>query len=269
MPNSLYTSLADGRKNRKKRFAVLIDPDNHNPKSLLNLIELASLSGVDYFFAGGSLVVEDALDEILDAIRRHSSIPVILFPGNAYQLNAKAHGIFFLSLISGRNPDLLIGQQVLAAPVLRKTNLEVIPTGYMLIDGGAPTAVSYMSNTMPIPSDKEEIAMCTAMAGELLGLKVLYLDAGSGARRHIPAKMISSIRGAVELPLIAGGGIRTSENAYELCKAGADVIVVGNAIEKEPALIAEMALAIRESEVVSREFSKPDTKGRQGRESNV
>jgi putative glycerol-1-phosphate prenyltransferase len=150
----------------------------------------------------------------------------------------------YLSLISGRNADLLIGQHVISAPFVKKSGLEIISTGYMVIDGGAPTTVSYISNASPVPADKADIALCTAMAGEMLGMKIIYMDSGSGAKKAVSEEMISSVATNINVPLIVGGGIRDAEKAYLNCKAGADVIVVGNAIEKDSSLIKEMAAAI-------------------------
>lgn len=150
----------------------------------------------------------------------------------------------YLSLISGRNPELLIGQHVVSAPAVRQSGLEVIPTGYMVIDGGAPTTVSYISNAAPLPSDKNDIAICTAMAGEMLGMKLIYMDAGSGAKRPIAESMIADVAENINVPLIIGGGIKDPEKAYLNCKSGADLIVVGNAFEKDTSLIKEIASAI-------------------------
>jgi putative glycerol-1-phosphate prenyltransferase len=150
----------------------------------------------------------------------------------------------YLSLISGRNPELLIGQHVISAPFVKKSGLEIIPTGYMVIDGGAPTTVSYISNASPIPADKNDIAMCTAMAGEMLGMKLIYMDAGSGARKPITETMIERVANNISIPLIVGGGITDPEKAYRNCKAGADVIVVGNAIEKDSSIMAEISAAV-------------------------
>ena len=169
---------------------------------------------------------------------------MVLFPGNSSQLSYKADGILFLSLISGRNPDLLIGRHVISAPFLKMSPLEVISTGYMLVDGGVPTTVLYMSNTQPIPATKDDVAVCTAMAGELLGLKLIYMDAGSGAKNAISESMISAVRGAIAVPLIVGGGISTPEKARLNVLAGADVVVVGNAIEKDPQLVLSIADAV-------------------------
>ena len=228
----------------EKLFVVLIDPDQAEPEQLTRTVALAGRAGVDLLFVGGSLVVHDGLEHCLRIIKELSDIPVILFPGSVYQISERADGILFLSLISGRNAELLIGRQVVAAPYLRHSKLEVLPTGYMLVDGGLPTTASYMSGTAPIPADKDDIARCTAMAGEMLGLRLLYLDAGSGARQPVGEAMIRSVSQAISAPLIVGGGIRTPEKALAAVRAGADVIVVGNAIEKDPGLIREMADAV-------------------------
>lgn len=224
-----------------KQFVVLVDPDKTDPEQLARTAALAGQAQVDFFFVGGSLIVNDGLDQCLRTIGEQSDIPVILFPGSVYQINDRAAGILFLSLISGRNAELLIGRQVVAAPYLRHSNLEVLSTGYMLIDGSVPTTASYMSGTNPIPADKEDIARCTAMAGEMLGFRLLYLDAGSGARKPVSEAMIEAVSQATTVPLIVGGGIRTPEKVLTSLQAGADVIVVGNAIEKDPGLILEMA----------------------------
>ncbi len=222
----------------------MIDPDKVNEENMEQLIELAVDARVDYFFVGGSLVISNYLDECIQLIKNRCNIPVILFPGSPSQVSKYADALLYLSLISGRNPELLIGQHVVSAPAVKKSGLEIMPTGYMVIDGGAPTTVSYISNASPLPSDKNEIAMCTAMAGEMLGMRLIYMDAGSGARRAISENMISEVAGCIDVPLIVGGGITTAEKAYLNCKAGADVIVVGNAIEKDASLIKEIAAAI-------------------------
>lgn len=244
MNDLVYQSFLAAKRNRQKLFVVLIDPDKVTPESLILTIDLGVKAAVDYFFIGGSLLVNDTLSECIDVIKSCCDIPVVIFPGSTMQIDAKADAILYLSLISGRNPELLIGQQVAAAPVLKNSGLEVISTGYLLIDGGIATTVSYISNTLPIPHHKDDIAMCTAMAGEMLGLKVIYLDAGSGALKSIRESMIQLVSENIEVPLIAGGGIHTPEIASALCKAGADIIVVGNAIEKDPLLILSMAHAV-------------------------
>ena len=244
MKEKILDSIGKQKANGHKAFAVLIDPDKLTSESLLETIQLAKQANVDYLFVGGSLVVTDTLDMVVVAIKANCSIPVVLFPGSPDQITPKADALLYLSLISGRNPELLIGQHVISAPFVRQSGLEIIPVGYMLIDGGTPTTVSYISNTNPIPSNKNDIASCTAMAGEMLGLKVIYMDAGSGAQRAIPTIMISQVAKYVQIPIIVGGGITNPEKAKENCLAGADIIVVGNAIEKDPALISQMAAAI-------------------------
>ena len=244
MKQSIYESMLAKKRKGQRSFAVLIDPDNVNTAKIDQLTELAVKAEVDYLFVGGSLVISNHLDEVVQRIRRNCSIPVILFPGTPSQVSRYADGLLYLSLISGRNPELLIGQHVISAPAVRKSGLEIISTGYMVIDGGAPTTVSYISNASPIPSDKNEIALCTAMAGEMLGMKLIYMDAGSGARYPIREEMISCVAGNINVPLVIGGGIREPEKAYRNCKAGANIIVVGNAIEKEANLIKEMADAV-------------------------
>ncbi|MFZ1702956.1 MAG: geranylgeranylglyceryl/heptaprenylglyceryl phosphate synthase [Saprospiraceae bacterium] len=244
MEQAIYTQLTKAKKIGKKKFAVLIDPDKVRLAKWQGVLEHAVEAGVDYFFIGGSLVVNDMLDFVLKSLKEKCDIPMILFPGNSFQLSYKADAILFLSLISGRNADLLIGKHVITAPFLKVSPLEIISTGYMLIDGGIPTSVQYMSNTYPIPHSKDDIALCTAMAGEMLGLKLMYMDAGSGAKNPVSASMIEAVSGGITVPLIVGGGIKTPEKALENVKAGADVIVVGNAIEKDPGLIKEMSAAI-------------------------
>ena len=184
------------------------------------------------------------LSNCLNTLKENSTIPVVLFPGNAMQVNDTADGILFLSLISGRNAEMLIGKQVITAPILRNSSLEILPTGYMLVDSGKPTTVSYMSNTYPIPATKDSIAVCTALAGEMLGLKLIYMDAGSGAQIPVSTSMIESVSTAIDIPLVIGGGIRTPEKAIANAKAGADIIVVGNAIENDVNLIQEIADAL-------------------------
>lgn len=245
MTSTFYSSLLTAQSLGEKRLAVLLDPDKMRLERLQQTLEQAILAGVDFFLIGGSLVVNDMLDELLSDIRRQCDIPLVLFPGNSFQLSWRADAILFLSLISGRNPELLIGQHVVAAPFLKMSPLEIISTGYILVDGGVTTAVQYMSNTYPIPAHKDDIAVCTALAGEMLGLKMMYLEAGSGAIRPVSESMIEAVRGAVSVPLLVGGGIRTPEKAAANLRAGADVVVIGNAIEQDPGLIREMAAAVR------------------------
>lgn len=239
---SVLKTLRDRYREGKKSVAVLVDPDKAEDASrLLQLINLASENCIDFFFVGGSLITTSNLAAVVRQIKENVTIPVVLFPGNSMQVEPTADALLFLSLISGRNPELLIGQHVIAAPIIRNTKLEVIPTGYLLINSGRTTSVAYISNTTPIPDDKYSLAGCTAMAGEMLGLQAIYLDAGSGAEKEISAKMITTVRKAVNVPLIVGGGINTSQKAFNALEAGADMIVVGNALEKSPNLLIEIS----------------------------
>ncbi len=241
----LYNQILQARRSGRKRFAVLIDPDGLRPGELSAMTNHLRRAPVDLLLIGGSLIVEDQLNATLRHLKKHLDLPIIIFPGSPLQINGEADAILLLSLISGRNPDLLIGQHVTAAPYLRASGLEILPTGYLLIDGGKPTTASYISQSPPIPADKPTLAACTALAGEQLGLGLIYLDAGSGARIPVSEAMIREVRRNVELPLLVGGGIRSGEAAYQACKAGADLIVVGNAVEKDPGLVQEIGLAVR------------------------
>lgn len=245
MKQDIYNDLMDAKRRGEKRFAILIDPDKLRLQALHTIIEQAKAAQVHYFFIGGSLIVNNMLDEVIQEIKSSCDIPTVLFPGNSYQLSYKADAILFLSLISGRNPELLIGNHVISAPYLKISPLEVISTGYMLVDGGITTTVQYISNTSPIPRNKADIAVTTAIAGEMLGLKQIYMDAGSGALEGVPLDMISAVHGAVDVPIIIGGGIRTAEAAKSVWDAGADVVVIGNAIEKNPELIGEISKILK------------------------
>lgn len=239
---NVLKTLRERRQQGKKSIAVLIDPDKaEDPSRLLQLIHLASENYIDFLFVGGSLITTSNLAAVVKLIKEHGNIPVVLFPGNSMQVEPTADALLFLSLISGRNPELLIGQHVIAAPIIRNTKLEVIPTGYILINSGRTTSVAYISNTTPIPDDKYSLAACTAMAGEMLGLQSIYLDAGSGAEKEISPKMIATVRKAVNVPMMVGGGINTRQKALSALEAGADMIVIGNALEKDPNLLIEIS----------------------------
>lgn len=244
---NVLKTLHQRRRDGKKSIAVLVDPDKiEEPTRLLQLTRLAAENCVDFFFVGGSLITTPNLGQVVRQIKDNVNIPVVLFPGNFMQVEPSADALLFLSLISGRNPELLIGQHVIAAPILKNTKLELIPTGYILINSGPITSVAYISNTTPIPDDKYSLAACTAMAGEMLGLQSIYLDAGSGAEKEISVRMIASVRKAVTVPLIVGGGINTSQKAINALEAGADMIVIGNALEKKPNLLSEISDKIYE-----------------------
>lgn len=243
---TIYQDLLTLKTAGKSGFAVLVDPDKVSPTQVKHIASLCNEAGVDYLFMGGSLVVDHQLEACVQSFKEESNIPVVLFPGSPAQVTPFADALLYLSLISGRNPDLLIGQHVVSAPVVKASGLEVISTGYMVIDGGVPTTVSYMSHSAPIPANKPEIALCTAWAGELQGKHIIYMDSGSGAKNPISTEMIQKVSSHIDIPLIVGGGIKTPEKVYENCKAGANVVVVGNAIEKDPLLIKELVQATKE-----------------------
>ena len=224
----------------KKLLAVLIDPDKFSDLSEMDVtLNNISIAKVDVVFVGGSLLTKDNFDACLNYIKSKIDIPVIIFPGGNNQVSAKADGILFLSLISGRNPEYLIGKQVATAPIIKQIALEAISTGYILIDCGNETAVSYISNTKAIPYEKHNIVCATAMAGEMLGMKMIYCDGGSGAAKPISEKTISKVKSSISVPLIIGGGIKTKEAAQKAWNAGADIIVIGTAIEENPELVLE------------------------------
>jgi putative glycerol-1-phosphate prenyltransferase len=243
--NSVLLQLEEAKRKGRKLLAVLIDPDfGQDDARLERTVQNACMAKADLIFVGGSLLVTDAFDACVERVKQLSDRPVVLFPGSPAQLSRHADAVLFLSLISGRNPELLIGHHVTAAPTIKAMGLEAIPTGYMLVDGGAPTTVSYVSQTLPIPHDKPGIAAATALAGELLGLRTIYMDTGSGAKRTVHPNMVTAVRQAVQCPIIVGGGIRDAETARALCEAGADVLVVGTAFEQDPELIFAMSEAV-------------------------
>jgi len=243
--NHQIADLLSTRKlEKRKSFAVLLDPDKVNLSTFPKFLEYAAGHGVDFFFVGGSLITNYAIDKLISAIHEHTDIPAILFPGSSLHIDPSADAILLLSLISGRNAELLIGQHVIAAPLLKRSGIEVLPTGYMLVESGRLTTVSYISGTTPLPRDKPGIVACTALAGEYLGLKHMFLDAGSGAQFPVPGEIIAAVRAAVDTPIIVGGGINSFEKADIALGAGADVIVVGNGIEQNPELLPEIAQCV-------------------------
>jgi phosphoglycerol geranylgeranyltransferase len=228
-----------------KSIALLLDPDKTNGESLRTILKIAEESKADYIFAGGSLTFS-SIDLLIDKVKEYCSIPVILFPGNLLQLTHRADAVLLLSLISGRNPEHLIGNHVTAAPYLKDIRDKLISVGYILINSGKKTSVEYISQTEAIPSDKPEIAVATALAGEMLGLKMIYLEAGSGAEKHVPLSLIKSVRENVSIPLAVGGGIRNKNEVKDIFNAGANLIILGNGCEKNPGLLTE-ACRIRET----------------------
>ena len=238
----LLTQLEQKSKEGKRSLGILLDPDKVTDNtSCIRLVNVCVENKVDYILVGGSLMARNNFSQIIHLVKSNSSLPVIIFPGSYYQIDSEADAIFFLSLISGRNPELLIGQHVIAAPILKRTNLEIIPVGYMLVNSGQATSASYMSNTIPIPTDKISIAVSTAIAGEMLGLRTIYMDAGSGAEKPIPQKVIAAVKKNISLPLIIGGGINSVSKAVQALEAGADMLVLGNGVEENPELLIEIS----------------------------
>jgi phosphoglycerol geranylgeranyltransferase len=246
----LLDTLAGLRLRGRKALAVLLDPDDFEPARLRQLLLLTQQHPIDFFLVGGSLVLTEHQAALIALLKAEApQVPVLLFPSHALHVDQAADGILLLSLISGRNPDFLIGQHVVAAPRLRQSGLQILPTGYMLVDSGRPTTASYISGTAPLPHDKPGIAAATAMAGEQLGLRLMYLDGGSGAQHPVSAAMIRAVRAAVDTPLIVGGGLNTGEKVYAALAAGADLVVVGNHLERDPGFLADAVAAVREATV--------------------
>jgi len=238
---SILAEIENARSLGQTLLAQLIDPDFISGLDhLIDIVQSGEKSGVDFFFFGGSLIEKSQQMDFLKVIKEISSVPTVLFPSAPNQINEHADGILFLSLISGRNPEYLIGNQVLAAPILKELNLEVLPTGYLLISCGDKTTAEYISNTASIPYKKSGIAATTALAGQFLGLKLIYLDGGSGADKTVSPEMVERVKQSIDIPLIVGGGIRTVEDAILISNAGADLIVVGNEAEKNPNFIPEI-----------------------------
>ncbi|WP_232341439.1 geranylgeranylglyceryl/heptaprenylglyceryl phosphate synthase [Hymenobacter ginkgonis] len=245
----MLDTLAGYRQQGRKALAVLLDPDDFAADRLLHFVALTRQHPIDFFLVGGSLVLTEHQAALIALLKAEApQVPVLLFPSHALHVDPAADGILLLSLISGRNPDFLIGQHIVAAPRLRQSGLQVLPTGYMLVDSGRPTTASYISGTAPLPHDKPSIAAATAMAGEQLGLRLMYLDGGSGAQQPVSAAMIRAVRQAVDTPLIVGGGLNTGEKIYTALAAGADLVVVGNHLERTPNFLADAVAAVREAE---------------------
>ncbi len=240
----VYQKLLNIEKKRGCGFLVLLDPDRKSPKVLADYARKCVKAGVDGFLFGSSIVVANHFEQTLIAVKKATKKPVIIFPGSSSMISARADGIMFLSLISGRNPNLLIDEHVKAAPTIKKMKLEVIPTAYMLIESGVLTSVSYMSNTLPIPRNKPDIACAHALAGQYLGMKLIYLEAGSGAEKPVPPDMVKIVSRYVDVPVVVGGGIRDVDYARQVAKAGASFIVIGNALEQTPGMVGKFARAI-------------------------
>lgn len=241
----MYSHIANHSALGKRTVSILIDPDKAEKSHLEELFKSAEKCGIDFILIGGSFLYKGRTNETVALAKSLTKIPLIIFPGSAMQVVPGPDALLFLSLISGRNAEYLIGQHVVSAPHIAQSGMEVIPTGYMLIDGGSMTTAQYISQTMPIPSDKPEIAAATALAGMYLGLKMIYMDTGSGAKNPVPIHMIKAVRQHVDLPIWAGGGIKTAAQASELFDAGVSGIVIGTAVEKNVDTMHEIAMAAR------------------------
>ena len=246
---TIFEKLHQNSNSNGASFILLLDPDEAGRDRLPETIGSAVNAGVDAFFVGGSLLIENHFDDFVGLIKRYSgNIPVILFPGNIQQVSGRADAILFLSLLSGRNPEYLIGQQVAAAPLIHQVGIESIACGYLLIESGRTTSVEFVSNTRPIPRNKTDIALAHALAAQFLGMKMVYLEAGSGARFPVPDEMIRRVSGSVTIPVAVGGGIRTPEEASRKVQAGANMVVIGDLFEQEGygKMLAEFAAAIHQ-----------------------
>lgn len=248
MTSTVFQKLLHSTATHAAGYFVLVDPDKIAADTLPEFVKQATAAGVDAFLVGGSLIVDDSFERCLRTIKQHTSVPVIIFPGGVMQISKEADAILFLSLLSGRNPEHLIGSQVLAAPIVKKIGLEAISTAYLLVESGRTTSAEFMSNTRPLPRHKPDIAVAHALAAEILGFRCIYLEAGSGAEQSVPEEMIGAIAKHCSLPLIVGGGLTTPEEARAKVRAGARFIVTGTVLEKggSTGLIKEFAQAIHQ-----------------------
>ncbi len=243
---SVFKQLTSIAEKRGTAYIVLIDPDTRDEKSLIEFINQLNDADIDGIFIGGSLLIDGEFQRCMTTVKRHSNVPVIIFPGSVQQISSQADAILFLSIISGRNPQYLFGDHVIAAPAIHKQQVEPISTGYMLFDSGRTTTAEFISNTKPLPTHKPEIAMAHALAAQYFGMSTVYLEAGSGADKPVPTSLIKAITTYIDIPVIVGGGIKTPEVAAEKAKAGASFIVTGNVLNKndDPDIIKKFSQAI-------------------------
>lgn len=237
----VYDLITESVKNGEKMLAFLIDPDKFPDSKLDFLIKTMEKRQPHFILVGGSLI-STPIEPLVRRLKQYLDIPIVLFPGHPAHIRPEFDALLFLSMISGRNSELLIGNHVVAAPIIKRYGIEAISTGYMLIDGGVSTSVEYISNTRPIPADKTDIIIATAMAGEMLGLKLIYMDAGSGALQPIPEKTIKEVKSECSIPLMVGGGINTPAKLEKAFNHGADIVVIGNALEKSPELLNDFLM---------------------------
>lgn len=241
----IYEIIKEKAKNHASYYCLL-DPDRLTEETAVKYAKICEDQGVDGILVGSSMMLVNDFNSILKLIKENVKIPVLIFPGIFNFVSPNADALLLLSVVSSRNPQMLIGEQVRAAPQIKKYNLEAIGTAYMIIESGVSTSVNFMSGSMPIPRTKKDIAIAHALAAQYLGMKLLYLDAGSGAQFSVPEKMISSLKDNIDMPIIVGGGIKTPEEAKRKAEAGADIIVTGNILEKNfnPNLISEFVKAV-------------------------
>jgi len=238
---SIFTDLITAVSKKGAVYVVLIDPDRNDENSIQDCVLKANESGVDALFVGGSLMMDSKCLDRVKLIKSCSNIPVIFFPGGVGQLNSHYDAMLFMSVISGRNPHYLIGEQVIAAPLVKDMGIETIPTGYILIDGGAGSTVEFMSGTRPIPMDRVDVTVAHALAGQYLGMELIYLEAGSGAKYPVSSRLIKTVSDVIDVPIIVGGGIKTPEAAAELVNSGASIIVTGTVIEDDVSRMKEFS----------------------------
>jgi len=228
-----YSYLLDVIEKKGAAYLILIDPDKISGERLTMFVSVCEKAGVDGFLVGGSLLMGGNLESAIDRIKKAGKLPTIIFPGAVHQLYDRADAVLYISLISGRNAEHIIGKHIIAAPIIKRMELEAISTGYMLIESGVKTTAEYISGSSPIPRNKPEIAVATALAGQYLGMKFIYLEGGSGAQYSVPREMVSAVSNAVDIPVIVGGGIRTPQEAREKIESGAKIVVTGNYFEDE------------------------------------
>jgi phosphoglycerol geranylgeranyltransferase len=236
---TVYQKILSKKKKKEKMLVALLDPDSENLGDLKKKIQLIEKSKIDFILVGGSTSWNNNFERFTEKVKSIASKAVIIFPGSAEQISPSADAILFLSLISGQNPKYLIGEQIKAAPILKEMDIEVIPTGYILLDGGRKTTVEFVSGTRPIPQDDVDKIRDTAYAAQLLGMKMVYLECGSGARYAVKDELIQAVKEYIEIPLVVGGGIKNKKEVENKHKAGADIVVVGNALEKDPTILLE------------------------------
>ena len=229
----IYNHLLNTIQSKGAVYLILLDPDNLPLSKIASFIRHCEKSGVDGFLIGGSLMTSGDLDSFLETVKVETSLPLIIFPGSINQISSVADAILFLSVISGRNPEHLIGKHVTASPLIKRAKIEPMSTGYILVESGVTTTAIYMSGSLPVPRNKPEIAAATALAGEYLGMKFIYLEAGSGAQDSVPDEMVKAVSKECSVPIIVGGGIRTPQVARKKVENGAGIIVTGNFFEDE------------------------------------